>query len=158
MKQILCFLALFCLQGLSAQPLRLRISEVYTVTEGASGMVVSTYEIYLDKGRKYCGRIDSVVSTRTGEKIDYKFYKVEMTDSTRHRVRADNFHSKDKGVWAIVFGIRKQRGTGRPGAPQNLKADTTNVEGGVTIYYTANRKRGTLRVETFTQTENLIAP
>ena len=69
------------------------------------------------------------------------------------------FSKSDKGTYQITFGITKHHeGVGRPGSPQNLKVDTTNIEGGVVIYYHAKSKKKQLKVIEFEKLETINAP
>ncbi|MCW3104060.1 MAG: hypothetical protein JWO09_2500 [Bacteroidetes bacterium] len=72
--------------------------------------------------------------------------------------KLDSYSSLGTGNYLISFGKTKQRGSGRPGSPQNTKVDTTNIDGGVVIYYSEGKKRKQLKVIEFEQLETIDAP
>lgn len=152
------FLLLFPL-AVSAQDLQLVKASRQTVNLGAAPGSVTTYSILLEKKQKFRWQIDSVCSVLQSEKIKYNLVKVDDPDlSSPNYTQVKCFSKNDRGKYLITFGITKNRGSGRPGSPQQMKADTTNIEGGVIIYYSAGKKKKQLKVTEFEMLETVDAP
>lgn len=155
----LFFLFFIVSSAVFGQDLKLSKATMQTVNHGASPTSTTTYTILLQKSKKCLWSIDSVVSTSSNQSIKYNLVKVDNTNATSPDYKkVEGFSKADRGTYQITFGITKQRGSGRPGAPQNQKADTTTIEGGVTIYYSIKKKRKQLKVVEFEQLETVDAP
>lgn len=155
----LFFLFFIVSSAVYGQDLKLSKATAQTVNHGASPTSSTTYTIVLQKSKKCVWSIDSVLSTATGQAIKYNLVKVDNLNATSPDYKkVEGFSKCDTGMYQITFGITKQRGSGRPGAPQNQKADTTNIEGGVTICYSIKKKRKQLKVVEFEQLETVDAP
>jgi hypothetical protein len=144
---------------LQAQELKLEKATMQTIHQGASPVSVTTYTVTLLKNKKFCWSIDSVCGIQSGQKVDYKIVKVDdPTVLSPDYKRVEQFKKSDRGRYQISFSKRKVGQGGRPNAPQNLKPDTTNIEGGVVIHYTSKKRHRKLLVENFEQLETVNAP
>ena len=143
-----------------AQELTLSRATMQTINSGASPSSVTNYRVIVKKAKKFNWSVDSVCSVLTGESVKYNFVSVDDPDAVSPKYTAVKVFSKtDKGAYLITFGVTKRRdGGGRPGSPQNTKVDTTNIEGGVIIYYHAKGKKKQLKVIEFEQLETINAP
>lgn len=159
MRKLIFFLFCFPL-FLSAQELHLLKATMQTVNMGAAPGSVTTYYILLEKKSKFRWEIDSVCSIQTGLPVKYNLVKVDDPDAVSPQyTQVKKFVKADRGKYLITFGINKNRGNGRPGAPpQNMKADTTMIEGGVNVYYRSKGKKKQLRIDQFEQLETISAP
>jgi hypothetical protein len=158
MKQLL-FIFLLMHTMLPAQELALVKATMQTINYGASPGSVTNYVIQLCKTKKFAWGIDSVCGILSGKPVKYNFLKIDDPDVLSPQYKPVKlFSKKDKGQYLIKFGIGKRRAGGRPGAPQNMMADTENVDGGVIIYYRAGKKHKQLKVEVFEQLETVNAP
>jgi hypothetical protein len=129
-----------------------------TINHGASPTSSTTYLIFVAKSKKCTWSIDSLISISSGNPIKFNIVEVGNPDaisSDYHKAAPEKLKN---GNYRISFGITKQRGSGRPGTPQNLKADTTNIEGGVIIYYSIKKKHKQLKVDAFEMLETIDAP
>lgn len=135
-------------------------AKMQTVNSGISPTSTTTYTITLNKFKRSKWRIDSVVSISGGDSIKYTIVKVDDPGAASPRYQKVNyFSSDDLGIYQIRFGIKKQRGvSGKPIAPQNTKVDTTNIEGGVFIYYTIKKKHKRFKIDEFEKQETIDAP
>lgn len=158
MKKIL-FLFLIISSTVAAQELTLKKATMQTVNHGASPTSSTTYKILLCNCKKGKWSIDSVISTSSGQSVKFNMMSVGNPDAVSPDYKKlSSFSGLGKGNFLISFGIIKQRGSGRPGAPQNTKVDTTNIEGGVVIHYTFKNKRRELKVDSFEELEKIDAP
>lgn len=159
MKQVLFIFLLFC-STLGAQELKFTKATMQTLNHGASPTSSTTYTIVLQKKKKAVWSIDSIVSISSGQRVEYSILKVDDPDKeSPNYAKVESFKKSDKGLFRIKFGVTKNRGgSGRPGSPQNQKADTTTIEGGVTIYYSWKGKSKQLKVIDFEKLENIDAP
>jgi hypothetical protein len=158
MKYIFFLFVVFDL-SLSGQELRLKSATMQTINQGASAVSSTTYRIRLEKSRKYKWSVDSIIGIQSGQPVDFQIMK--LGDDTVLKPGSQllrEFKKTDKGLFEIVFGIQKSRGNGRPNAPQNMKVDTTNIDGGVYIYYRTKCRKKKIKVDTFEVLETLDAP
>jgi hypothetical protein len=104
--------------------------------------------------------VDSLISISSGDTIKYNIVKVDDPGAASPKYEKVNYFSKsDLGIFQISFGIRKTRnGSGRPGAPQNQKSYTTNIEGGVYLYITTKNKHKRFKIDEFEKLETIDAP
>lgn len=153
-------LAIFFFPALSnAQELSLVSATRQTVNQGAGGMSVTNYRVTLKKEKDFFWSIDSVVSISTGKKIAY--HLVHSTDPAATSPdfrRIVEFCHTDRGFYILTFSNAKKRGTGRPGAPQQVQADTADVDGGVVVWYTSGKGKKKIVLETYEQLETVNAP
>jgi hypothetical protein len=157
--QKLIFLFLIISSTVAAQDITLKKATMQTVNHGASPTSSTTYNILLCQCKKVRWSIDSVISISSLQAVKFNMVKVDNPDaSSPDYKKLDSFKNPGTGNFQISFGKTKQRGSGRPGSPQNTKADTTNIEGGVIIYYTVKKKHKQLRIEEFEQLETIDAP
>lgn len=158
MKKLVFIFLLFCAVS-SAQTLTVSKAVMQTVNHGASPTSSTTYTITLNKTKRVKWHIDSLISIAAGEPVKYNIVKVDDPGAASPKYEKVNyFSSSDLGIYQITFGVNKQRGTGRPGAPQNTKVDTTNIEGGVYLYYTLKKKHKRFKIVDFEKLETINAP
>jgi hypothetical protein len=154
----LVFLFLIISSTIFAQDVKIVKATMQTVNHGASPTSSTTYSVILSKAKKGKWSIDSIVSSSSGQTV--KFNIVEFNDqeaaSPDHKKASPG--NLKKGNYQISFGKVKQRGGGRPGSPQNTKVDTTNIEGGVIIYYCVKKKKKQIRIDEFEMLETIDAP
>lgn len=132
-----------------------------TTNYGASPGSVTNYSILIEKKKKFIWGIDSICGIQSGQRVKYNLVKVNTANVlSPNYTKVTKFSKADKGKYQITFGIHKERGggTGRPGAPPQVKADTTNIEGGVYIYYHVKKKKKVMKVDVFEMLETLNAP
>jgi hypothetical protein len=158
MKNVL-FLFLIISSTVTAQDLTLKKATMQTVNHGASPTSSTTYNVLLCNCKKGKWSIDSVISTSSQQPVRFNLVKVIDPDATSpvHQKLA-SFSGLGTGNYQLTFGRTKQHGSGRPGSPQNTKVDTTNIEGGVIIYYTMKKKRKQLKIDSFEELEKIDAP
>lgn len=143
---------------ISAQNLKLMKATMQTVNHGASPTSTTSFMIQLKKEKIFAWSIDSVKSA-LNKPINYNIVKVDdPTVLSPNYQQVKNFAKKDKGIYLITFGSTRQNGSGRPGAPQNQRVDTENYANGVTIYYTVNKKKKELKIDSFEELETVDAP
>lgn len=149
---------LFSATGIG-QELKMDKATMQTVNHGASPSSTTTYTIILEKNKKFKWQIDSVVTISGREAVKYNVVKVDDPDSNSPKYEQVKSYNKcDIGKYLITFTITKNRGGGRPGSPQNQKADTTNIEGGVIIYYRVKGKTKMIKVDVFEKLDTINAP
>lgn len=143
-----------------SQELKFVKATMQTVNHGASPTSTTTYFMLLEKNKKFKWSVDSVVSIATGEKINYNIVKVDNPESTSPKYeQVKSFNKCDLGKYQLTFSITKNKGSGgRPGSPQNQKADTTNIEGGIIIYYTSKGKTQKIKIVEFEKLDTINAP
>lgn len=142
---------------MNAQELKLTKATLQTVNHGASPTSTTTYLVQFQKKKKSVWSIDSVISISSAQQVKYTLVKIG--EKGADYTALDKFSKSDKGFYQIRFAVTKQRGSGgRPGAPQNQKADTTVIEGGVIVYYSIKGKSKQLKVTDFEQLETVDAP
>ncbi len=132
-----------------------------TVNHGASPTSTTTYSVFVKKNKKFKWSVDSVLSVSKGEKVNYNIVKVDNPESPSPKYEQIKSYNKcDLGLYLFTFSITKNKGSGgRPGSPpQNQKVDTTNIEGGVIIYYTSKGKTQTIKVIEFDKLDTINAP
>jgi hypothetical protein len=83
---------------------------------------------------------------------------VDPNDAIPYYKKLNSYSGLGKGHFQISFSVTKNRGGGRPGAPQNQMADTTDIQGGVIIYYSFKKKPKQIKIESFEELENVDAP
>ena len=157
MKKLVFIVLIF--SSATAQELKFVKATMQTINSGASAVSHTNYSVSFQKNKKFKWSVDSVCSITTGQTVKYTIVSVQDPNAASPRYSPVNTFSKtDTGTYQITFGITKQHGSGRPGSPQNLKVDTTNIEGGVIIYYHAKAKKKQLKVIEFEQLETINAP
>lgn len=155
----LVFLFFIISSTVAAQDLVLKKATMQTINHGASPTSSTNYSILLCQCKKGKWSLDSVVSISSGQAIKFNMVKVDDPDAASPDYKKlQSFSNLTTGNFQLTFGKTKQRGSGRPGAPQNTKVDTTNIEGGVIIYYSAKRKHKQLKIDSFEQLETVDAP
>jgi hypothetical protein len=158
MKKLL-FLFFIISTAVSAQELKLKKATRQTVNHGASPTSSTTYSILVSNCKKGKWKLDSLISISSNQVIKFNMVKVDDTNAVSPNYKKlDSFNDLGKGNYQLTFGITKQRGSGRPGAPQNTKVDTTNIEGGVIVYYTVKKKQKQLKIDSFEELEKIDAP
>lgn len=158
MKQLTFFFLLFSVLT-NAQDLKLKKATIQTVNHGISPTSTTTYTIIVEKQKKFRWSIDSLVGVNSLQTVKYNIVKVDNPDATSPKYTPVSAYNKcDKGLYMITFTITKNREGGRPGSPQQQKADTTNIEGGVFIYYTVNGKVKKIKVDEFEKLDTINAP
>jgi hypothetical protein len=160
MNKFLIFIALFITSVSFSQELKLQKATSQKINHGASPTSTTTYTVTILKNKKFNWQIDSVVSISSAQQVKYNIVKVDNPDAVSPKYEQVKKYNKcDKGNYQITFSITKSHGgSSRPGAPQNQMADTTNIEGGVIIYYRVNGKTKKIKVESFEQLETINAP
>ena len=129
-----------------------------TVNHGASPTSTTNYMIQLKKEKAFVWSIDSVKSA-LNKSIEYYIVKVnDPTVLSPNYQQVKNFSKKDKGIYQITFGSTRKNGSGRPGSPQNQRVDTENYANGVTLYYTVNKKKKEIKIDSFEELESIDAP
>jgi len=141
-----------------AQDIKIKKATMQTVNHGASPTSSTTYAILIAKYKKGKWSIDSLISASSGQRIQFNIVEVGDPDSVSTDYKKAFSQDLKKGNYRIKFGKIKQRGSGRPGSPQNQKADTANIEGAVIIYYTIKKKHKQVKVDTFEMLETVDAP
>lgn len=155
----LFFLFLIISSTAAAQELTLKKATMQTVNQGASPTSSTTYNVFLCQCKKGKWAVDSVISISSGQPVKFNMVKVDNPDAASPDYKKlDSYSGLATGNYLISFGKTKQRGSGRPGSPQNTKVDTTNIEGGVVIYYSAGKKKKQLKVIEFEPLETIDAP
>jgi hypothetical protein len=155
----LFFLFFIISSTLGAQELVLKIATRQTINHGASPTSSTTYTVLMSVCKKGSWRIDSLVSTASGRAIAFNMVKVDdPAAASPDYKRLESYSDLGKGNYQLSFGITKQRGSGRPHAPQNTVVDTTNIEGGIVIWYTFKKKHRKLKIDEFGQLETIDAP
>lgn len=131
-----------------------------TVNHGASPTSTTTYSTFLQKNKKFKWSVDSVVSISSGERVVFNIVKVDNPESNSPKYEQVKSYNKcDMGLYQLTFSVTKNKGSGgRPGSPQNQKVDTTNIEGGVIVYYTSKGKTQKLNVVEFDKLDTINAP
>jgi len=160
MNKFFIFIALLFSTLSFSQELKLLKATSQKVNHGASPTSTITYTITLEKNKKFKWKIDSVVSISSPQQVKYNIVKVDNPDAVSPKYEQVKSYDKcDKGKYQITFSITKQNsGGGRPGSPQHQMADTTNIEGGVFVYYSVNGKTKKIKVESFEQLDTINAP
>lgn len=154
----LVFLFLIISARLIAQDPKIEKYTVQTINHGASPTSSTTYHIFIAKTKKSNWSIDSLVSISSGQNVKFNIVEVKDADAVSPDYNKVSPGSLKKGRYQITFGTTKQRGSGRPGTPQNLKADTTIIEGGVVIHYSIKKKHKQIKVVDFEMLETIDAP
>lgn len=158
MRKIL-FLFMMISMSSVAQDLTLKKATMQTINHGASPTSSTTYTVLLCNCKKGKWSLDSVISISSGQNVKFNLVKVDDPNaSSPDYKKLDSYSNLGKGNFQLSFGKTKQRGSGRPGAPQNTRVDTTNIEGGVLIYYSFNKKSKQLKIDSFEQLETIDAP
>ena len=155
----LFFLFFIISSTLAAQELDLKKATRQTVNHGASPTSSTTYTVQMKVCKKGKWSIDSVISIASGQAIAFNMVQVDDPAAASPDYKKLNGYSDlGKGNYQLSFGLTKQRGSGRPHAPQNTVVDTTNIEGGIVICYTFKKKHRRLKVDEFEQLETVDAP
>jgi hypothetical protein len=157
MKKLI-FLFLIISSTAFAQDPKIEKATIQTVHQGASPVSSTTYTILISKVKKCNWSIDSLVSISSGQNVKFNIARVNDPLAASPEYYKAAPESLKKGNYQITFGTRKQHEGGRRGAPQNLKADTTNIEGGVIVYYTIKKKNKQIKIDNFERLENIDAP
>lgn len=155
------FIFIFCIISFSAlaQELKFISATRQTINYGASPSSITNYSVLIEKNKNFIWSIDSICGIQSGNPVKYNIVKVDdPTVLSPNYQKVTVFLKADKGKYQITFGISKQRGSARQGSPQNTKVDTTNIEGGIFIYYTAKKKKKQLKVIEFELLETVDAP
>ncbi|MDF2438035.1 MAG: hypothetical protein K0Q95_2411 [Bacteroidota bacterium] len=155
MKKIV-FLFLLLSSFADAQEITLKKATMQTVNHGASPTSTTTYSVLVCNCKKAKWSLDSVVSISAGQPVTFYVSKVEKKDTINKKL--SSFKNLGTGDYRISFSKTKQRGGGRPGAPQNTMVDTTNIEGGVVIHYSVKDKRKKLKIDSFEELETINTP
>ena len=157
MKKFLFFF-LFFPSTIFAQNLKLIKATMQTVNHSASPTSTTNFMIQLKKEKSFVWSIDSVKSALNNT-INYNIVKVDdPTVLSPNYQQVKKFFKKDKGIYLITFGSTRQNGSGRPGAPQSQRIDTENYSNGITIYYTVNKKKKEIKIDSFEELESVDAP
>lgn len=157
MKKLSFFFLIFS-SALSAQNLKLMKATMQTVNHGASPTSTTNFMVQLKKEKAFVWSIDSVKSA-LNHPVNYYIVKVDdPTVLSPNYQQVKKFSKKDKGIYQITFGSTRQNGSGRPGAPQNQKIDTENYSNGITIYYSVNKKKKEIKIDSFEELESVDAP
>lgn len=154
-------LFIFCILSAStyAQDLKLISASRQTINYGASPSSNTNYKVVFEKNKKFIWSIDSICGIQSGNLVKYHIVKIsEPTVLSPDYRSVEVFRKADQGKYQIRFSVLKQRGSGRPGSPPMTKADTTNIEGGIIIYYSAKKKHKQLKVIEFEMLETVDAP
>jgi hypothetical protein len=155
----LFFLFLIISSTAAAQELTLKKATMQTVNQGASPTSSTTYKVLICQCKKGRWSIDSVISTSSQQSVKFNMVKVDNPDAVSPDYKKlDSYSNLGTGNYLISFGKTKQRGSGRPGSPQNTKVDTINIEGGVIVYYSVGKKHKQLKIAEFEQLETIDAP
>jgi hypothetical protein len=141
-----------------AQDLKINKATVQTLNHGASPTSSITYTIFFTKVKKGKWSIDSLISSSSGQNIKFNIAEVDHPDAVSPDCKKVAPKDLKKGNYQITFGKVKKRGVGRPGSPQDQKADTTNIEGAVLICYTIKKKHLQIRIDNFETLETVNAP
>jgi hypothetical protein len=142
-----------------AQDLTLNKATRQTLNHGASPTSRTTYKILICNCKKGKWNIDSVISTSSGQAVLFNVFRVEAPASASPKyLKLESANDLETGHYQITFDVTKKHGGGRPGAPQNQKADTTNIDGGVEIFYSSKKKKKKMKVDTFEELERIDAP
>jgi hypothetical protein len=141
-----------------AQDIVIKKATMQTINHGASPTSSTTYSILITKAKKGKWCIDSLISTSSGQTVEFTIVEVPDSNSASPDYKKAVPQDLKKGTYQIKFGKTKQRGGGRPGSPQNQKVDTTNIEGGVVIYYSVKKKHKNIKVDVFEMLETIDAP
>lgn len=159
MKRILFLFLIFSFPAIGQELCMLKAT-MQTTNYGASPGSVTNYTILLEKKKKFAWGIDSICGIQSGQRVKYNLVKVNDANVlSPNYTKVEKFSKSDKGKYQITFGIHKERGGGgRPGSPPQIKADTTNIEGGVYIYYHVKKKKKKLTVDVFEMLERIDAP
>ncbi|HEX8515878.1 MAG TPA: hypothetical protein VF868_06735 [Bacteroidia bacterium] len=155
----LFFLFLLISSTAAAQTLTLRKATMQTLNHGASPTSSTTYNILVCNCKKGSWSIDSVISVSSGQSVNFTLFKTDdpKVPSRKYR-KIESLSGLGTGDYQITFSVTKNRGSGRPGAPQNTKADTTNIDGGVIIYYSMKKNKGQMKIDAFEELERIDAP
>lgn len=155
----LVFLFLIISSTVAAQGLTVKKATMQTVNQGASPTSSTTYSISLYQCKKVKWNLDSVISISSGQPVKFNMVKVDDPAAlSPDYKKLASLSGLTSGNYLLTFRKTKQRGNGRPGAPQNTKVDTTNIEGGVIIYYSVKKKHKQLKIDSFEQLETVDAP
>jgi hypothetical protein len=142
-----------------AQDIKVEKATMQTVNHGASPTSSTTYTILISKAKKCKWQIDSVMSTASGQNVEFTITEIAEPEVLSPGLKKVSPKDLKNGNYMITFGVTKKRGSGgRPGSPQNTRVDTTNIEGGVIIYYSIKKKYNSIKVDTFEMLETLNAP
>lgn len=155
-KLVLLFLIIS--SAVFAQDPKIVKATMQTVNHGASPTSSTTYSILINKVKKCKWSIDSLISISSGQNLKYNIVQVDDINASSPDYKKASPENLKKGNYQITFGKTKQREGGRPGSPQNLKVDTTNIEGGVMIHYTLKNKHRVLKIDQFEMLEAINAP
>jgi hypothetical protein len=120
-----------------------------TINHGASPTSSTTYSVLISAAKKCKWSIDSLVSISSGQNVKFNIVEVNEPEATSPDYKKVSAENLKKGNYQVTFSKIKQRGGGRPGSPQNMKADTTIIEGGVLVFYTMKKKHRQLKIESF---------
>ncbi len=158
MMRKLLFLFLIPSASIFAQNLKLMKATMQTINHGASPTSTTNFMVQLKKGKSFVWSVDSVKSALSNT-INYNIVKVDDPAATSPKYQQiKSFSKKDKGIYQITFGSTKQNGSGRPGSPQSQRVDTEIYSNGIIIYYTVNKKKKEMKIDSFEELESIDAP
>lgn len=158
MKQLI-FLMLVTPVFLAGQELKLLKATKQTVNAGASPTSITNYTVEIKKEKAGKWSIDSVVNVYTQKSVEFRVMKTSDPLVIFPNDEPVKFYQKkDKGTYRIMFASMKNRGSGRPGSPQNLMVPVADFTQGAIIFYTMGKKKKQLLVESFEELETINAP
>ncbi|HEY0030604.1 MAG TPA: hypothetical protein VGC65_07590 [Bacteroidia bacterium] len=158
MKGAIIFLLLAYTSAV-AQDLQLVKATKQTINHGASPTSTTNYKVTIKKEKGCNWAIDSVINVYTQKSNEFNVFKVvDPTVLSSQYQSVKSFKKKDKGLFQITFASMKNRGSGRPGTPQDLMVPVADFTQGAIIYYTMGKKKKQLLVESFEEQETINAP